>query len=437
MENQTKDSLAALAVFRELYDTERGDIRSIIGKFIITLFPKFKNGADEETIITSLNDTYGFEIPQAVVTSLLKKLVKNGTLKKENSHYSLVKELDETSNDVVKNDKKIKASHQEVYDELIQFLEEKDEKTSPLSPSKKENIVGAFRDFLMDKKSNSGEYTAIFHDFVLNHIDLKDRLNTVKEGVILMRGLQYHSDIESGMSTWKTPLTIFLDMEILFHAAGYNGGSDKTFFSDFLKLVQEVNNHKKNYKKRIIHLKYFSKTKQDVDNFFTTAKSIVKGTISPDPSKTAMTEIVTGCEKTSDVLSKKTNFYSKVLKGFGILEAEDDGYAQDEESKYGLENAETLNLIKKEGGYDTSKKEKQREYSLKHLSSINILRKGRTSDKLQDAHYLFVSGTGTTLSGAFDIAKDSKKIPLALHLNSVTERLWFLLNKGFGNGKDT
>lgn len=50
-------------------------------------------------------------------------------------------------------------------------------------------------------------------------------------------------------------LVIYLDTEILFHFAGYNGELYKSLFEDFYKLVKEINSSN-----RKIFFKYFKTT---------------------------------------------------------------------------------------------------------------------------------------------------------------------------------
>lgn len=55
----------------------------------------------------------------------------------------------------------------------------------------------------------------------------------------MLSGINYSNLAEIG--TWQTNLTIYLDTEILFHFAGYNGKIYKSLFEDFFTYVNEIN----------------------------------------------------------------------------------------------------------------------------------------------------------------------------------------------------
>ncbi len=66
--------LASLAVFRELYD-ENKDIYQIIADFLLNIIQsKSLNGFSLKEISEELNNTYQFDIPDAVVKTALKKI---------------------------------------------------------------------------------------------------------------------------------------------------------------------------------------------------------------------------------------------------------------------------------------------------------------------------------------------------------------------------
>ena len=74
MDKDNSKLLASLAVFRELYDSEK-DIYSIIASFLNDLIRKEKlNVIGINEITEKLNSEFEFDIPSAVVKTSLKRL---------------------------------------------------------------------------------------------------------------------------------------------------------------------------------------------------------------------------------------------------------------------------------------------------------------------------------------------------------------------------
>ena len=91
-------------------------------------------------------------------------------------------------------------------------------------------------------------------------------------------------------------------------------------------------------------------------------------------------------------------------------------------------NLESVELTKKydldEGNYK----------SIRYLNFINSLRKNRAFFDLQQVGHILLTETRLTRIIASDLANESneKIVPLAISLQSLTNRLWYDLNKGFG-----
>jgi hypothetical protein len=74
---------------------------------------------------------------------------------------------------------------------------------------------------------------------------------------------------------------------------------------------------------------------------------------------------------------------------------------------------------------------------LRLFTKINFLRRGLNNLGLEQSSAILVSGKNVTRSIAFskEVLQESKQVPFATDLDYLTERLWFKLNKGFGDGK--
>ena len=123
-------------------------------------------------------------------------------------------------------------------------------------------------------------------------------------------GIQYNDNInETG--SWKDDYTIYVEQEILFHMAGYNGVLYQQLFQDFMGLVEEIN---RKAHKQLIKIKYFDSVRFEIESYFNNAERIVDGKETLDCSKIAMTTIVQGCENKSDVIAKKCAFFDLMKK---------------------------------------------------------------------------------------------------------------------------
>lgn len=198
-------------------------------------------------------------------------------------------------------------------------------------------------------------------------------------------------------------------MEILFHLCGYNGEYYKQQTLDFISLVKDINR-----KRKFVYLKYFSKVREEIYDFFKTAEIIVsKGTL--NENSVAMSEIAKGCAFPSNIIEKRTSFF-EFLKRNHIEEDLNDSYYSDESNfKYNIEGGE--------------------EEIHPYLNFINILRKGKNSGKLIDIGYILLTGKSLILRQSWEKYRKIGDIPKAANLEYMTEHFWFVLNKGFGTNE--
>lgn len=419
--------LASLAVFRELYNSEK-DIYWIIGEFlkeIITSNGKYQFSLTE--ISQLLNDTYDFKIPPAIVQTALSRF-KDSFTKAQGLYTITNKSAFSITGKLTGKHNEIRSSNEIIISNLFKFIEE--EKKSTLTEEEEEKIVHSFCSFIIDE-STVQDYTQYISAFILKgkqDTNFTSQLNTIKEGVVLYTGIKYTSNLNE-LGSWKTELTIYVETEILFHFAGYNGQLFEILFNDFFSLVKEINQKsQKKDGKRLIHLKYFTEIKDEVERFFKKAEFIVSGKDKANPSKTAMTSIIDGCISPAEIIEKKTRFF-ELLKSNSILEDEYSNYYSEYNYRYNIEDHFLLNkLIGHTGIEDHS-------VYLKYLNYINILRKGKSDKGFENVGYVLLSGTSNTLHLAWnENLKSNGNVPLASNLSFLTNKLWFRLSKGFGKG---
>lgn len=422
MDNKKEESkcLASLAVFRELYNKQK-DVYGVISAFLNEIISS--NGMKQFNITevaNLLNLTFDFSIPEAVVRTSLGRL---DYLEKEQGIYTVVKPINTVNGEVTILQKEIKQNNDIIIDNLFDFIQT--EKKTLLNETERNKIEHSFCSFLLD--STNGEYYAEFISafFVENKNDseFRKKINTIREGVVLYSGLKYNNNLND-LGSWKTELTIYLDTEILFHFAGYNGEIYKALFNDFYNYVKEINFKST---KKLIHLKYLTNVKIEIDGFFTKAKYIIEGKERLSPKGTAMNSIVEGCREPSDIEDKKSDFFL-LLKTNGIKEDEATNFFDESNFMYNIINQETIDIITKELEADITD-------HLRTLNLMSIKRNQSNSNNFDNIGFILLTGNSKTLKVAWhELVKPEGTVPLATSLNFLTNKFWFKLNKGFGNG---
>jgi uncharacterized membrane protein (DUF485 family) len=410
--------LASLAVFRELYNSEK-DIYGIISEFIVELIVSTSKHSFNLTEITaSLNKEYDFSIPEAVVKSSLNRLK---FLSKNQGIYIVDNLKTVKSNNLNLKKESIQKSNEDIIDELFKFIEQHTKKT--LDDTEKTNVVHSFISFIIDN-SNGNNYSEFISAYIISKKDdlpFKEQLSTIKEGVVLYSGIKYNNNIND-LGSWKTDLTIFIETEILFHFAGFNGEIYQKLWQDFFNYVKEIN---RNHPNRI-KLRYFNDVNSEIERFFKKAEYIVDGDDKANPEATAMTSIINGCETKADVVSKKAQFFQN-LKKSNIREEEFNDYFDEKYHQYNIVDQSVINKVSEELEIEDPTK------YLKFLNYVSIHRKEANENNFENVGYILLSGNSKTLQIAWnDNIKIYGYVPLATTLSFLTNKFWFKLNKGFG-----
>lgn len=414
--------LAALAVFRSLYNSKK-DIFTIICEFMKDCANKRAiQVVNTSQMANYLKEDFCFIIPEAIIATALNRIAT-----REKGEYLLTVSNDSHSG-VSSSYNRIYDSNEEIIALLIAYIEQQESRA--LSVIEKQQLNKSFCAFLIEDNTNV-EYSEYISAFIITHQNDQEftgKLNLIKEGVVLYSGLKYNENVNE-VGSWTTPLTIYVEPEILFHLAGYNGELYKKLFDDFYKLVREINTAALRTRKTpLITIKFFPEVKEEIDRFFKTAEKIKDGGEMYDASKTAMVSILSGCESSADVVQKKAEFEA-LLKRLSITQEEEfNFYNIEENNQYNIESDELLTALKEKMLED------EIHPHLKYLFYINVLRRGEEIKQFEKARYILLTGNWKTMSMAFHpLVKFNGNVPLATYLDFITSKLWFKLNKGFGN----
>lgn len=413
--NNPTSILASFSTMKSLVDAQQYQSPyQILAEFIQYII--IKSNLHSFTAIEMKNrlfEVFGFDIPEAVVRTTVRGLQ---FVKTENRIYH-VNQIELKDNSAFEEMKAVaEANNTDIIDLLIAFAQE----TDPSSAIWADALTQEFIAYLLDDQQSTaaGKYTDLIGRFILkNESDekIQSALTAIREGSILYIGLN-HNISETG--SLRKPLTLFLGTEVLFSLYGYNGEIYKQLAQDLYDQIKAANVGTKR-----ISLRYFSEVKKEIDDFFTSAELIVDGKQLLFDT-VAMKAIINGCSTAGDVKVKKADFFHVLQCSYGIMEDDRSSYYENTDDQY---NLESLSVDPQQ--YD----------SIKFISHINKLRKGRIYPYDLDAEYLIVTNSGITLRASREQVERVMKeqavdsaCDYAVSVERLTNILWYKLGNGLG-----
>ena len=413
--NNPTSILASFSTMKSLVDAQQYQSPyQILAEFIQYII--IKSNLHSFTAIEMKNrlfEVFGFDIPEAVVRTTVRCLQ---FVKTENRIYH-VNQIELKDNSAFEEMNAVaEANNTDIIDLLIAFAQE----TDPSSAIWADALTQEFIAYLLDDQQTTaaGKYTDLIGRFILkNESDekIQSALTAIREGSILYIGLN-HNISETG--SLRKPLTLFLGTEVLFSLYGYNGEIYKQLAQDLYDQIKAANVGSKR-----ITLRYFSEIKKEIDDFFTSAELIVDGKQLLFDT-VAMKAIINGCSTAGDVKVKKADFFHVLQCSYGIMEDDRSSYYENTDDQY---NLESLSVDPQQ--YD----------SIKFISHINKLRKGRIYPYDLDAEYLIVTNSGVTLRASREQVERVMKeqavdsaCDYAVSVERLTNILWYKLGNGLG-----
>lgn len=413
--NNPTSILASFSTMKSLVDAQQYQSPyQILAEFIQYII--IKSNLHSFTAIEMKNrlfEVFGFDIPEAVVRTTVRGLQ---FVKTENRIYH-VNQIELKDNSAFEEMKAVaEANNTDIIDLLIAFAQE----TDPSSAIWADALTQEFIAYLLDDQQTTaaGKYTDLIGRFILkNESDekIQSALTAIREGSILYIGLN-HNISETG--SLRKPLTLFLGTEVLFSLYGYNGEIYKQLAQDLYDQIKAANVGTKR-----ITLRYFSEVKKEIDDFFASAELIVDGKQLLFDT-VAMKAIINGCSTAGDVKVKKADFFHVLQCSYGIMEDDRSSYYENIDDQY---NLESLSVDPQQ--YD----------SIKFISHINKLRKGRIYPYDLDAEYLIVTNSGITLRASREQVERVMKeqavdstCDYAVSVERLTNILWYKLGNGLG-----
>ena len=418
-----KKCLAAIALFGELAK-KKLDVYSTLAEFI--------------SYCISINNSYGFslfEIKQALLVhfgfSIPEIIIKNAIKKMPNikiaNHNYLVEKPVKIKEAFNEKRLEIEESHEKILSLINMYISRILKRD--LSETEKNDIYDTFFALLIQKKSISNIYSKYISAYIIeneHNEEIIKKLNIIYEGVLIYSAFQYTPE-EYSRNTWTENLVLYFDTELLFSLYGLNGKLYQTILEELFDLIKTINKKEHN---KIIELRYFEETEQEISNYFKIAGNIVQSNGQIEfQQRVAMLAILNGCEDITQVIEKEALFFQR-LKYLGF---EEDKYRYYEENDY------HFNIISEEGRNQILKEfplhEKKIDENIKYLNKIAILRKGKNSTR-RTSKYFFVTATAICLN----IAKNSHvirtdSVPLTTTVEYLTEKFWIKMNRNFSSIK--
>ena len=418
LDNNTARIVASFSTIKSMIDAkEYKSPYMILAEFIQYIIVEKKlysfTSSDIKKLLVEL---FGFELPEAVIKSSIKKIE---FIERDSGVYK----TDTSKIMIDDNFKKIKNNSEnefvEIFEQLKLYIEER-------NSNKKIEIdllTNECISFLIDDNngSNVGKYIGLISEFILKNEEnsnVQKTLTAIREGSIIYIGLNYNIN---DVGNVNKPLTLYLATEVLFNLYGLNGEIHKQLAQDFFSQVRDIN-----IKSNQIKLRYFLDVKKEIEDFFSTAILIIDGKRNLNTEAVAMRNILNGCDTASDINVKKADFFTKLKSGYGILLDEKTDYYEKSEYQYNLEEVS----------------DPSQEINMKLISNINKLRKGQIFENNLDAQYLIVTNSSNMIKASkqqVDSLKiDSKRdyiCDFALSVDKITNILWYQLGKLFGKNE--
>lgn len=428
--NVNNDFNAALALFQSLYRSHKGDIFTVIERFILVgVRSQHLSTVTVTSVSELLYEQYHIDIPKSIIQHCINNNQKIFQYKK--GSYFVVPQSEEEIDALLKELEFIDEQNETIVSGLYEEIEHRHLIT--LTDDNKNEIREVFFDFVKDReKEPDFKYFIDIYQYIVKNeknVVFQQALDAIKEGMIIYHGIRYSES--SNPKTWKDDTVFFLDMEYLFNAYGMNGTFYEDCFYDFYNLVKEINDGcpTQNGIPRI-QLKYFSRTKENIDRFFNVAARIKKGEENLYKDTEAMSNILNTSADEIGVLQYKAGLFKK-LNDLGITE-----YTKNidlERNKDFLFDTTLLSdKINKE--FTIEEKEDIDEYLL-FADYINILRGGKKSPKLDKCGFIFLSESklSTRFSKFLRENDTDARTFVICRMNLFTEDMWFKLRKGIVN----
>ena len=188
-----KEFLASTSVFAEMANN-RIDIQKVINEFIISTYLLNNSFSQDSTQIRSeLVEHFDIDVPEAIIITQLRKLVKENALTKTDGQFVINSTERNTRNYITEDIEEKKELQSNIVKNLIDYVEFKKGK---LNTTQKINVENSFIEYLFDN-SKEDDYTTLISAFIVKNesdSDFLKELNLIREGATILKGIYYTVD---------------------------------------------------------------------------------------------------------------------------------------------------------------------------------------------------------------------------------------------------
>ncbi len=408
--------IASYAVYSELY--EKKIIQKPLDIIILCIKELLKQSSiqvdfDSVKVQEELKEKYSFDdIPLLVVDRALSILEIDGIVEKnkETKSYRVIEWIDDKDNinEFFDNEQK------DMQNLLIKLKEHIDNKFSTRYDYS--DIEKALCNILLSDKVDVADNLekSLLAFLNKNKDDVIEKIvKSLRIGYLLFSGLTI--DLLGNDKITKD-LYLFLDQEILFYLMGYDSEITKIWVKDLIDLIKKIDIDKK------VKLRYFERTKNDIEGYFREARLIKEKHRIVDQSKRPMVKIFNDTNSGKDVSELQGEFFGLLEKKYGICL-----YDESSDSIDGQ-------YIVMDEHFDSDEwfDDIDRNNITNFINRINFIRKGKKSTKLVDSKAIFITNTSKFAKVSKNIC-DSSDTQYVFLLNQFTNLLWNICKYKFSS----
>lgn len=405
--------LAALSTFRKLCNDGK-DVYDVIEEFILYIIvDEGYHFFDTTQIYQDVNKEFNLDIPSSVIKDTIKRMIHKNIIcvdAEKGYESKLTCEIKSVINLKISDYKNDKNDNDTILDELLIYLKDKVVDTE----LNKEKTYKVFRSYLLgedDFPKEDNNLVSAVGTFILLKTEKEDsftqKLDSIKSSIIIKDGLFYNNDI---IENKFNNLNIYLDMEIMFDAAGYNGLIYKNIFDTFINYIEKLKS-----KGSVIHLKYLEETHDRFEEYFKIAHKIFEKTVSLSSDSRAMVDIVNGCKNRSDLIEKESDFFQLFEKHKILIDYT--SVYENEISNYPITFIDKLN----------------KHETLYPIQYLNVLRRSKQYRKLSETSNIFLTRTSDLLMKSRMQLNEKRNIPIAVNPDYIVNKFWVASGDGLGN----
>ena len=428
--------IASYSLFGKL--SNRMDIKDVITSFIDSIIAEkisdFYYGVSDFEVRVWLEDEFMFSLPHSIVNQCLRKME---CLDKRDGKYYLRKEHATDMTSLKKELETEVDSNDHFMNDVYIYIEKTSNKN--LSMHDKQEIAKNVYTFILEqgleKEYVTNKYDQYISAFIIEHgaVRYSEQIRAIKEGAILLTGLAHNNSVIR-QKKWIEPFSIYIEMEEFFNLAGYNGTIFQEVAKDTFSLISEINKSHK-----VIYLKCFNDVSESINQYFETAADLLEKNLAYTANTTAMKTILAGCRTTSDVIDKQVQF-EDLLDSYDIEFVDLKDIVENKE--FNMSSGERINDLKIEDPKILDK-----------ITQINIIRKNQLFYDFTKSKSIILTEWSKLIYASNNIIQmeaegrplspdknrnhltldEQKPVPYHATMYYLSARLWYDLNKGFGN----